>query len=118
MTAADLLKKHTCEIAEDLLPFYAEDTRKPPSTADHTAAHFSFAADNMTQPAMLFVEEHIKCCESCRSLLEMMTEDWDGPKQIPPTEPAIRFRRKYQVRLALGMAFAILTAAGILAFLL
>ena len=64
------------------------------------------------------VEEHIKNCENCRNLLQMIMEDDKEQIRVPSCGPAIRFRRKYQIRLVLGMAFAILTAAGILALLL
>lgn len=118
MTAADLLKQHSCEIVEDLLPFYAEHMPELPSATDNETEPSAFSAENTKIPAYLFVEEHIKYCENCRSLLEMITENCPETKLVPTNEPTIHFRKKYQVRLALGMAFAILTASGILALLL
>ncbi len=126
MTAAELLEKHSCDIVEDLLPYYAEHLLELPSTADDMTIPSSFlddeenfsAAAKARNPAFFYVETHIKCCEHCRSLLEMISEDWKEPKQAATNPPTIRFRKKYQLRLALGTAFAILTAAGILAILL
>lgn len=118
MTTADLLQKHTCEITEDLLPFYAQALLESPATAQNTAEYSVFADEHTKKPAFCFVEEHIKNCENCRNLLQMIMENDKEPTRVPACRPAIRFRRKYQIRLALGMAFAILTATGILALLL
>ncbi len=118
MTAADLLQKHTCEITEDLLPFYAQAQLEPPATVQNTAEYSAFADERKKETAFCFVEEHIKNCENCRNLLQMIMEDDKEQIRVPACGPAIRFRRKYQIRLVLGMAFAILTAAGILALLL
>lgn len=109
MTAADILKKHTCEIVEDLLPLYAEDRIK------HSGA---MKENNIDAPASAFVEEHLKNCPDCRSLLEMIQEDFSGTDFPPPDIPPLHFRRKYHIRLVSGTACAIIAAIGILAILL
>lgn len=109
MTAADLLKKHTCEIVEDLLPLYAEASIKYPA---------SIAQNNMDDKVSSFVTEHLKDCAGCRSLLGMIQEDLPGPCPELTDIPSIPFRRKYHIRLALGTICAITAAVGVLALLL
>lgn len=108
MTAADILKKHTCEIVEDLLPLYAEANIKPPA---------SIATNSMNTQTAAFVAEHLKDCAGCRSLLEMIQEDFPEPCPDLTDIPAIPFRRKYHIRLALGTICAITASVGILIIL-
>lgn len=109
MTANDILKKHTCEIVEDLLPLYAEDNLK------HSD---SIAANSMDTQTAAFVAEHLKNCPNCRSLLEMIQEDFSGADFPPLDIPLLHFRRKYHIRLVSGTACAIIAAIGVLAILL
>lgn len=108
MTAADILKKHTCEIVEDLLPLYAKDNIKQPD---------SLTTSSMDIQTTAFVEKHLKDCPGCRSLLEMLQEDFPEPCPDLTDIPVIPFRRKYHIRLALGTICAITSAVGILIML-
>lgn len=109
MTSNDILIKHTCEIVEDLLPLYAETTRKHPA---------SITTDSMDAKASAFVAEHLKDCPGCRSLLEMIQEDFKEPAPELTDIPLIPFRRKYYIHLAFGVICAIAAAVSVLAFLL
>lgn len=98
MTTTELLTEHSCEIVEDLLPFYTEGSIEPDAAA--------------------FVSHHLKNCKSCQSLLTLLLEDF------PETEPAaavphsLSFHRKYRLHLAFGILCAILAALAVLALLL
>ncbi len=98
MKSADLLNEHTCEIVEDLLPFYVERDMEPAASA--------------------FVEEHLKHCPDCKGLLEMMLEDHPEPDKCHTNFPAFPIRRKYRRRLAFCSVCAAIAALGIFAFLL
>lgn len=109
MTAADILETHTCEIVEDLLPLYAKEHQKQPGCMD----------TNSTDPLVsAFVKEHIKDCPACRSLLELLQEDFPQPEPDCMDIPPIPFQHKYHIRLALGTACAIFAATGVLALLI
>lgn len=119
MTSSELLAKHTCEIVEDLLPIYAEyKATKPSPVPQRRKDEPALGAKGFSQmPAFAFVEEHVKCCADCQSLLKMALEDFNQHTLAPPTVPPIHFRRKYYIRLAFGAACAILTATGVLVLL-
>lgn len=109
MTSNDILIKHTCEIVEDLLPLYVKDNLKQPGSS---------VADYMDTRVSAFVSEHLKNCPGCRSLLVMMQEDFPESCTDSQDIPAIPFRRKYHIRLALGMICAVTAALGVLALVL
>ncbi len=118
MTSSKILEKYTCEIVADLLPFYAQHKNLPSVSSPEHHEKLSSIQDNDTQlPAFALVKKHVKCCDHCRNLLEMIQEDFKEPTSVPPDTPPIHFRRKYYIRLALGVACSILTAAGIVALL-
>lgn len=120
MTSSELLEKYTCEIVEDLLPFYAEHKMtQSGSIPKNSRDNFISGTENFAElPAFAFVEEHVKCCANCESLLEMIQEDCQEPTPARPGSAPIHFRRKYHIRLAFGIVGATLTAAGVLVLLL
>lgn len=97
MKSAELLNRHTCEIIEDLLPFYVEGHMEPAAAS--------------------FVAKHLEHCPDCKELLEMMREDFTelNPPVVAPTFP---IRRKYRLRLAFCSICAAIAAVSIIALLL
>lgn len=71
---------NTCDIIEDLLPFYL----------DHTIAP---EAEN-------FLKEHLEACPACKNLYDMMKTDFQ--ETFPTSEEKLPdFRKKYRKRLIL-----------------
>ena len=79
MTAAELLTQHTCDIVEDLLPFYAEGT--------------------IEKDAAAFVRTHLSQCRKCQNLFDLIQEDFSEIPDTPTAPPDFNFRRKYRTHL-------------------
>lgn len=97
MKSAELLNRHTCEIIEDLLPFYVEGHMEPAAAS--------------------FVAKHLEQCPDCKELLEMMQEDFTEPDP-PAGAPTFPIQRKYHLHLAFCSICAAIAAVSILALLL
>ncbi len=88
-----------CEVIRDLLPLYDEELCSPESAA--------------------LVEEHIKTCAACRSLLEDLPQT-EPPEAIPSEiKPFVKIKRKLRTRIialiALGaVLLAVLIPVGYL----
>lgn len=98
MKSAELLNRHTCEIVEDLLPFYVEGHMEPAAAS--------------------FVAKHLDHCPDCKELLEMMRESFTEPVPPPADAPAFPIRRKYRLHLAFCSICAAIAAVSILALFL
>lgn len=98
MKSADLLNEHTCEIIEDLLPFYVEGYMEPAASS--------------------FVKKHLEHCPKCHGLWKMMREDFPEPDKCHTNFPAFPIRHKYRQRLVLCSVCAAIAAMGIFALLL
>lgn len=87
-----------CEIVQDLMPSYVD----------------GLASESTAK----IIEEHVRECDACRSMLESMRADNGTPAQIPETDrKEIDFLRKSRKKgrraVALGIILALVAAAAI-----
>lgn len=118
MTSYDLLDRHACEIVEDLIPVYTKyHTKLRDSRTEAFVEQPTFLSENDTKAAFIFVEEHLKNCPHCRTLFEMVQEDFEETFKKTDMKPP-RFRQKYHVHLAIGIVCATAAATCLLALLI
>lgn len=120
MTSTDFLEKHACEIVEDLLLLYAENNLNQPDLFADSNRKLPIVTmeNNQTRHAFDFVTEHLKSCPACSNYLEMIQEDFTETETDRADIPIIHFRRKYHIRLTLGILCAVIAASGVLVLLL